>query len=271
VSFTNPTSAPVPPNPSNPYGGYLFKLQLQGDGKYLLDEIPVFIIPTTKMVPPPPGSFQTSGVYQQDVDATSCKLERQLDGTFQYNPRSTDLPQWRDLFFKADIPDGASIDFELCTGDTQAELNGCLWSDSSGGTRKRVTVTAQGDCTKDAECVNVLGKGNGFCSDYGTCQFIDKPKVLSDVACSDDSKCENGLFGAGDYVISSHCEKNSTAYGYGHCVYHSVPVDIGSTLLPGEDGKLFSRVRIKLHSNLVGNATPTLYEWYMTYRCQSAL
>jgi hypothetical protein len=64
---------------------------------------------------------------------------------------------------------------------------------------------------------------------------------------------------------------DSSAYGYGHCVYHSVPIDIGSTLLPTENGKLFSRVRIKLRSNPAGNLTPTLYEWYMTYRCQSSL
>jgi hypothetical protein len=271
VTFTNPESAPVPPNPDNSYGGYLFKLQLKGDGKYLLDEIPVFIIPTTKMAPPPPGTYRTDGVYQQDIDATSCKLERQTNGSFEFNPRSTDLPQWRDLYFKADIPSGASIDFELCTGDNEAELDSCLWSDSAGGKRSKVTVTAQGDCTKDAQCLNVPGKGNGFCSDYGTCQFIDKPKVLFDISCIDDSKCENGLFGAGDYTISSHCEKDSAAYGYGHCVYHSVPVDIGSTLVPTEDGKLYSRIRIKLHSNLLGNATPTLYEWYMTYRCRSSL
>lgn len=269
VTFTNPTSSPVPPNPNNQYGGYLFKLQLKGDGKYVLDEIPVFIIPTTKMEPPPPGTYRTEGVYQQDIDATSCKFERQPDDTFKFNPRSTDLPQWSDLYFKADIPDGASIDFELCTGDTQAELDSCMWSDTS--MRKKVTVTAQGDCTQDSQCVNVPGKGNGFCSDYGTCQFIDKPTVLFDLPCADDTRCQNGIFGAADYVISSHCEKTPSAYGYGHCVYHSVPIDIGSTLLSGEDGKLYSRIRIKLRSNLLGNATPTLYEWYMTYRCQSAL
>jgi Lectin C-type domain len=272
VTFTNPESAPVPPNPNNQYGGYLFKLQLKGNGKYLLDEIPVFIIPTTKMLPPPPGSYQSEGVYQQTIDATSCKLELQPDGSYEFNPRSNDLPSWKDLYFKADIPEGAAIDFELCTADSQDELDKCVWSDASGSMRTKVTVTAQGECTQDKECVGVPGKGNGFCSDYGTCQFVDKPKVLWQAKCPDVKvPCENGLFGAGDYRISSHCEMNSSAYGYGHCVYHSVPIDIGSTLLPTEDGKLYSRIRIKLRSNPAGNLTPTLYEWYMTYRCQSSL
>jgi hypothetical protein len=272
VTFTNPASAPVPPNTNNSYGGYLFKLQLKGDGKYLLDEIPVFIIPTTKMVPPPPGTYRSDGVYQQDIDATSCKLERQPDGTFKINPRSTDLPQWRDLYFKADVPEGSSVDFELCTADSAAGLNSCKWSDDPMGTRNKITVTGGNDCKFDTDCVNVAGKGNGFCSKYGSCQFIDKPKVLWDVACPNPKlPCENGLAGSSDYLISSHCETVSTAYGYGHCVYHSVPVDLSETLLPTENGKLFSRVRIKLHSNAAGNATPTLYEWYMTYRCESSL
>ncbi len=271
VTFTNPETAPVPPNPNNPTGGYLFKLQLKGDDKFVLDEIPVFLLPTSKMVPPPPGTFRTEGVYAQDVDATSCKLQRKPDGTYEFNPRSTDLPQWRDLYFHADIPEGASIDFELCTSDDVADLASCEWSDQPGSKREKVTVTSQGTCVKDGDCLDVPGFGDGFCSDTGQCQFINKPSVIWDLSCNADSECPNGPFGAGKYRISSHCEKDSSAYGYGHCVYHSVPVDIGGTLLPTEDGRLFSRIRIKLHSTAAGNVTPTLYDWYLTYRCQSSL
>ncbi|HKU36870.1 MAG TPA: C-type lectin domain-containing protein [Polyangiales bacterium] len=269
VTFTNPATTPVPPNPDNASGGYLFKLQLKGDGKYLLDEIPVFLIPTTKMLPPPPGTYQSEGVYTQTLDALSCKEERVDGGAFEFNPRSTELPRWRDLFFKADVPDGASIDFELCTADTEAALGSCVWSE--GGTRQKIVVTGGPDCSKDADCLNVPGKGNGFCSDFKTCQFITKPKVEWDVDCTKPSQCPTGPFGAGAYYLSSHCETSMGAYGYGHCVYHSVPVDIGSTLLENEDGKLFSKIRVKLHSNTAGNATPTLYEWYLTYTCQSLL
>lgn len=52
---------------------------------------------------------------------------------------------------------------------------------------------------------------------------------------------------------------------------YSAPIDIGATLAPSEDYELFSRVRIKLHSNSAGNATPTLYEWYLTYGRESVL
>lgn len=270
VTFTNPDTSPVPVNPNNPYGGYLFKLQLKGDNKYLLDEVPVFIIPTTQMLPQPPNTYQTEGTYQQNIDASSCKSERQPDGTYKFNPSSTELPEWRDLYYKASVPQGTSIDFELCAADTEAKLNSCLWSESSGSMRSKVTITGGADCTKDAQCLNVGGK-NGFCSDYGYCQFIDRPKVNWDQSCSNDSQCDNGTAGSSDYTVSSHCERTTSAYGYGHCVYHSVPVDIGSTLAPSENGKLFSRIRIKLHSNSNGTATPTLYEWYMTYRCQAML
>ncbi|HKP59924.1 MAG TPA: C-type lectin domain-containing protein [Polyangiales bacterium] len=284
VSFTNPATTPVPPNPDNQYGGYLFKLQLKGDGKYLLDEIPVFIIPTTKPLPPAPGSYASVGEYAQNIDASSCKYEPDTsadpkDKVYVFNPRSTELPQWRDLWFKADVPIGSSIDFELCTADTEKDLDSCKWSEVNS-MRKKITVTggptAAGvsNCLADSECVNVSGNGNGFCSDWGVCQFIDQPKVDWDRTCTDDSACKDrwmGPYGATDYVLSSHCETKSSAFGYGHCVLHSAPADVGATLPHGEDGKLFSRVRVKLHANSAGTASPTLYEWQLTYRCQSEL
>jgi hypothetical protein len=77
--------------------------------------------------------------------------------------------------------------------------------------------------------------------------------------------------GAGDYVIHSHCETTSSAYGFGYCVASSEPVDIGATLLPAENGQFFSKLRITLHSDSTLLHTPTLHDWYLTYNCHASL
>jgi hypothetical protein len=268
VTFTNPSDAPVPPNPNDAYGGYHFKLQIYGNKKYLLDEVPVYIIPTSHMTMGPPsggsGMYQSTGTYSQDIDAASCpKLAS--GGSVLTN----DLPTWSDLFFNADVPEGSSIDFELCTADTQAQLAGCVWSDGTGATRKKISVRSKGSCTDDSQCRGIPGYGYGFCSS-GQCQFIDAPKVAYDSPCTTDATCPNGPLGAGDYLIASRCETTRGAVGYGYCVYTSQPADLGGTLLTGEQGRAFSRIKVTLHADSTGNVAPTLYQWYLTYFCKSA-
>ena len=267
VTFTNPSDAPVPPNPNDAYGGYHFKMQIYGNKKYLLEEVPVYIIPTSRMMMGPPtggsGKFQSTGTYSQDVDAASCpKLST---GSVVTN----DLPTWSDLFFNADVPEGSSIDFELCTADTTAGLTSCRWSDGTSGTRKKITVRSKGSCTDNTQCRNVAGYGSGFCS-AGTCQFIQTPKIAYDVACTTDAACPNGPLGAGDYLISSRCETTRGAPGYGYCVYTSQPADLGGTLLTGEQGRAYARIKVTLNSDSSGAVAPTLYQWYLTYFCKSA-
>jgi hypothetical protein len=86
VSFTNPVDPNhVRPNPNDPNGGYHFKLQIVGDHQYLLDEVPVYIIPTEHDYPDPPqdpgspGTFQQSGTYEQEVFGAGCNYY-QLEG-----------------------------------------------------------------------------------------------------------------------------------------------------------------------------------------------
>jgi hypothetical protein len=149
------------------------------------------------------------------------------------------------------------------------ELANCTWSDGTSQTRKKVTVRSKGTCASDAQCRDIPSYGDGYCNS-GTCQFISEPKVAYDVPCSDDSVCPNGKLGAGDYNIASTCERTRGAYGYGYCVYTSQPVDLGGTLLPGEQGLSFARVRFTLHSDSAGDLAPTLYQWNLTYFCKAS-
>src|SRR5205085_2708873 len=141
-----------------------------------------------------------------------------------------------DLFFHADIPQGTSIDFQLCTGDSKAELDSCAWS-----TRPRVTVASVGSCSADAECANVAGYGPGTCVNK-SCRFITPPKMYRDITCSSDASCPNAALGSGDYVIQSYCDSTTGSPSFAHCVGKSLPLDMGATLDRRDDGKLSSRV-----------------------------
>jgi hypothetical protein len=269
VTFTNPTSAPVPLNPMNPYGGYLFKLQLKGNDKYLLAEIPVFLIPMTQLPPAPGIVYNTTGVYEQEVDDTGCKMGASTDAGTAVDLNSSSLPSWSDLYFNADIPQGTSLDFELCTAESSAALSSCVWN-ADGGPRPKITVSTYGACTTDSDCLNVPGYGSGLCTN-GSCRFINAAKIFPDLSCSDDSQCPNGPLGAGKYLIRSRCETTPGAYGYGACVALSEPVDLGSTLLSSQNGQAFAKVHITFHSDELMTHTPTLYDWYLTYNCHTAL
>jgi hypothetical protein len=223
------------------------------------------------MGPPTGGSgqYMTNGTYAQDIISTGCQLTGGGAGGTTASVDTTDLPVWSDLYFTADIPDGTSIDFEMCSADTAAQLDSCVWSDGSSATRSKITVTSKGACTDKSQCHAIPGYGNGYCTN-GRCQFINPPKVLYDMACVSDSTCPNGPLGAGDFVIASHCETAMGATGYGHCVYDSEPADLGSTLPASEQGRANARVRVTLHSDSTHAVAPTLYQWNLTYYCHAA-
>jgi hypothetical protein len=266
VTFTNPSgAAAVPSNPTDPYGGYHFKLQLKGNNKYLLAEIPVYIIPTAPMAPPPGVIYQPTGVYEQEVDDTGCKLDTPPDAGSSLGLDSSALPSWSDLYFTADVPLDTSVDFQLCTAESSAALASCVWS-----TRPKITVTSHGGCNTNTDCLQVPGYGSGLCTN-GACRFINQAKIFHDVSCTNDSQCPNGPLGAGDYLIRSRCETTPGAYGFGACVAMSEPADLGSTLQGAENGRAFAKVHITLNANPLMTQSPTLYDWYLTYDCHAAL
>jgi hypothetical protein len=325
VEITNPLDPDsVPPNPNDPNGGYHFSLQLVGDQQYLLDEVPVYIIPTENMGPPPPtmgsGTYASSGTYEQNVFGSGCnyfqlegespgantcqdQIDNDNDGkkdhgndingdgmynmTGEYAPEpgckagscmdalnndddtdpmnaseadlmdaecaTTDRQDWTDLYFRADIPAGTSIDFYMCTAETEAALaTDC--TDASYSLVATVTSIA-GGCATNSQCPG------GFCGAGGQCQFINPPKIQD--PCLSDTDCPNGTFDG--FEKTSHCN-----FAMNQCQYDSLPAELGDHLMMGQNGQPFVRMRILLHANADGSATPTLQDWYLTYVCRAS-
>ena len=326
VQFTNPLDPnAVPPNPNDPNGGYHFKLQIVGNKQYVLDEIPVYIIPTDEMGPPPPspggaGTYTASGSYEQEVFGAGCNyyqvegeepgnikscgdgidnngdgtrdrgVDMNMDGDFldpgdippdpgcmpgscldgidndgdglldlQDPDCATNTSQdWTDLFFKADVPPGTSIDFDVCTGETEADLTGCTFS------RVATVTSASGSCATNTDCKNLNDNGtlrDGFCGTGGQCQFITPPKESG--FCTADNQCPNGLL-EGE-TVASYCNG-----GTNQCKFTTPPADIGSNLMDGQNGKPFVKMRITMNSDSNQSKTPTLYDWYMEYVCATS-
>jgi hypothetical protein len=363
VSFTNPAGPSPPPVPPNdptldPNGGYHFKLQIVGDHQYLLDEVPVYIIPTGNMGPPPPapggGTYVMSGSYEQQVFGAGCGYfntegesanprgeagsvancrdgdDNDGDGTVDMRDRdcdscrdgldndgdgltdrgidlngdgdfadsgesapesgcfagscddnddndndneedledpdcaSTEIQDWSDLYFNADVPPGTSISFDVCTADNPMELATC-GSPMRSFSRVATITSAAVPCANDSDCGNVMVGSvtrDGFCGAGGQCQFITPQKKTEMGSCNTTSQCaaHNGFYNGEE--IHSFCD---TAQ---RCVYTTPPADIGNNLRPGENGKPYAKLRINLESDNARDQSPTLYDWYMTYYCR---
>ncbi|MDB4974465.1 MAG: internalin, partial [Myxococcaceae bacterium] len=164
ITITNPLSPNnVPSNPLDPYGGYHMKLQLIGDGKFVVDEVPVYLIPQNS------GSssgsqFPVSGTYDQTI-ATSCS--------------GTDAPTWRALYWDATLPAGTSVVWSLCSGRTAAELSACTL-------RKAATVRPGAICSTSATCPN------GYCSSTGVCEYVVGPSCSTAADCGTAGACVSG-------------------------------------------------------------------------------
>jgi hypothetical protein len=186
------------------------------------------------------GSIQLT-----DIRDTSCK--------------TNDIQDWANLFFHADIPAGTSVSFDMCTADTEAELATC-------GTLARIaTVTsAAAACANNSDCLGVNVGGtmrDGFCGAGGQCQFITPAKRTEMGSCTTTAQCENGSFNG--ELIQSFCDAQH------RCVYTSPPADIGNGLPMGQNGKPFVKLRINLQSDANGAASPTVFDWYLTYYCRA--
>ena len=252
VSFENPVTAPVAPNNSDAYGGYHFVLQLLGNGQYLLDEVPVYLIPDDTVGPPPPGTVTSTGSYSQDVFALECEVDPR---TGEIDPNLNRAPDWSDLYFKADIPSGTSITFSACTADDPADLAGCAYGTLATVESFGQTCVTTGDCTG---AMTPSGIRDGFCADNQTCQFIDPPKQAP--FCTSDAECENGTLR--QHTVLATCDTSVN-----ECVYQTVPIDIAAGLPSGDNFKPYINVQITLNADTQSAVAPTLYEWSLTYVC----
>jgi cysteine-rich repeat protein len=328
VQITNPFAPNnIAPNPSDPYGGYHFKLQLVGDHQYLLEEIPVYIIPTQLAGPPAPDpnatSYRSTGVYEQVLFAKGCNyyqiegegpgagtcddgIDNNNDGlkdrgndansdkdyldANEYPPDpgcipgscldginndadkagntaltdyldpnciTTEVQDWTDLFFTADVPSGTKIIFDMCTGALPDDLEGCTYS-------RIASITSSSDnCGFNAACQNVNVGGtlrDGFCGKGGQCQFIDPPKVEG--FCTTDAECPSGLLNG--LEVTRRCNQTVSA-----CQYVSPPAEIGNNLREGQNGRPHAKVRVTLQTSADRSQTPTLFDWSVQYECRS--
>jgi len=165
VTFTNP-GAPnaVPLNPDDPHGGYYMTLEVVGDGRYVLESIPVYIVPADVAPERPQRNYEAFGRYWQDVGSPNCL--------------SNERPEWSRLSWDATLPSGTSIVWQVCAAETRAELATCVPTTLA-------TVTGGGACTADSDCPD------GFCAS-NVCQFAIGPDCEDDNACGQNGVCRDG-------------------------------------------------------------------------------
>ena len=173
VKFTNPLNPAVPPNPApGSNGGYNMKVELVGDNKFVIDSIPVFIIPEEVISGnDDPFQYAQTGTYAQDISA-QCT--------------DTDRPLWQSLAWTDSLPAGTSLQWNLCLGDSTPELDAC---EASAAWTTVVGVTPGGSCTSSSQCLN------GYCSS-GTC----RQPVAPANTCSVDTDC-----GTNGVCVNSAC------------------------------------------------------------------
>jgi hypothetical protein len=163
VTFSNGEGASaVPPNSADAQGGYHMWLRVLGNRRYLLDQIPVYLIPTDVVPDPVPPLRSEAGAYEQEISANGCA---QGEG-----------PTWLSLLFEADLPADTRMTFEMCAADSAAALAACTFTEVA-------SVTRGSACVEQAECGT-----DGYCSPSGFCH-----RVVG-VACENDEQC--GTFGS---------------------------------------------------------------------------
>jgi len=220
LRFTNPNPG-VPPNPATSNGGYNFRAELIGDDQFIVDQVPIYIVPENVTAPPAPvPQVAASGSYWQTLTAGSCT------GTLR--------PDWRDLSWSANVPDGTKISFGLCASDNAADLATCTPT-------ALCTITGGKACTSDSQCTN------GFCSTEKNCQTVTAGSCTLDTDCATGASCRGGK-----------------------CTYFSQPVYVGGVLGTANYTSNL-RMQIDLTANTTANTAPTVRDWSLSYLCNSAL
>lgn len=248
VQFSNPPLTPVGQNPDPGwFGAWPGRLVIMGqpatsNSQFVLDEIPVLLIPPFMLVGPPvvTPSYAGPASYYQDIGTREC------DGTTQ--------PDWTDLFFNAEMPPGTSIAFTACAGDTPADLATCTMVPVTTVTATNVV------CSDDSECRGV----NGYCGSGGPLAPGGFCQVLSPVKhkglCGSEAECPDGVANG---ITAGNLLSDCTS---GECEYDSQPADVG-TALGSLNFRRWSRMRMELRPNMAGTFAPNLLDWAVTYVC----
>jgi hypothetical protein len=176
VTFGNPEDAPVDckcdvdPTHADCDGwngtdclGWSMTLQLVADNQYIVEQIPVYIIPRDVAPEPNYTEYDPSGSYWQDFGSPNCT--------------DTETTDWNQFEWSLKLPTspGASVSWQVCTSDTP------FTSTTTCNLTTVATVTTDGmlACSTSADCPNGMCVG-------GQCQYVRGP------ACGVDRECGNG-------------------------------------------------------------------------------
>jgi hypothetical protein len=303
VQISNPAQPKsVPPNPGDPFGGYHFALQLFGNHTVLLDEIPVYIIPTERAANAPPASYADSGSYEQQLYGKGCgyyaaegegdtadsctdMLDNDMDGMTDAEdpdcqPGSCLDKVDNDKDGKADgvDPDCSNTqqqewtdlfyDADIPPG-TSISFDGCTALDPSalkGCTYSHIATASSllKSCTQNADCLGIdLGSG----PDDGFCGASGQCQKLTPQklggTCADDDECPNGSLNG--KLIATHCDLTQK-----RCLYTTQPAALGSALAIGEQALPYLQLKITLNADATHGAAPTLYQWSAQYVCRDS-
>ena len=131
-------------------------------------------------IPPDPGCMPGSCTDTVNNDK-DMKMGTALTDLLDPDCATNTTQDWSDLFFKANVPAGTSINFDICTGDVPGDLAA---PPAGKCTYSRVATIISGAteiaCTTNAACKGKLVNGvmrDGFCGTGGQCQFIDPPQA----------------------------------------------------------------------------------------------
>jgi hypothetical protein len=168
ITFENPLAPnSIPLNPNDPMGGYSFRAELIADNQFVVDKVPIYIIPQVAVMmmgPPPAPTYYPSGTYSQATGSPGCT--------------GNQAPDWRDLSWNAAVYANTTITFSACTGQTQAELTTCMPNEIAA-------VTGGGPCTSDANCPV------GYCDTIlGVCQIATAGTCTLNSQCSANAFCD---------------------------------------------------------------------------------
>ncbi|HEX5658469.1 MAG TPA: hypothetical protein VFX59_14805, partial [Polyangiales bacterium] len=136
----------------------------------------------------------------------------------------------------AGVPAGTDVKFEVCSGDTDAQLAACTLSTVG-------TLTSGAACTTSATCPN------GYCDASGVCHYAKGVACSSSDECGSAASCVSGL-----------------------CNWSRSQVDLNvAPVTAALHGKRKARVRITLDASSDGLRAPTVYNWRLDYDCTPML
>lgn len=217
VTFENRLSHPVPLNPNDPKGGWNMKLQLIGDGTYNVSEIPVYIIPERVVPSAAEPLFVESGSYEERITAKGCK--------------ANEAPVWRTIAWNGKLPAGTRVDWQVCTGNTDKELDDCTLV-SAAEVRPGVKCTMQSQCS------------GGYCDASGDCHFPTGPACVESLDCGRNGVCSDDK-----------------------CTWTTGPSIDLKPLAVSLQGRPKARIRAVLYANPERTQAPIIRNWSLDYVC----